>query len=216
MANKSFVLDEKTLLEAVEVLSNKDADLARVIELYGPPPLWVREPGFATLVWIILEQQVSLASAKATFQKLSDAIPVTPQAILKLEDAALRAMGFSRQKTAYVRHLSRAMLDGFDLEGLRNLDDAEAKSRLVELKGIGSWTADIYLLMGLRRPDVWPVGDLGLQVGVQWLKGLASKPSGLELEAIGQPWQPWRAVAARILWHFYLSQRRPGSTVPPA
>lgn len=213
---EGMVVDEETLLEAVEILSARDADLARVIALYGPPPLWVREPGFATLVWIILEQQVSLVSAKATFRKLSAATPVTPEAFSTLDDGALRSIGFSRQKIAYVRHLSQAILDGFDLEGLQNLGNAEAKSRLVELKGIGSWTADIYLLMGLRRPDVWPVGDLGLQVGVQWLKGLASKPSGHELEAIGQPWQPWRAIAARVLWHFYLSQRRPGSTAPPA
>lgn len=208
-------LGEASLLEAVKILSARDADLARVIQLYGPPPLWAREPGFATLVWIILEQQVSLASAKATFQKLSATIPVIPKDFLKLDDATLRAIGFSRQKTAYVRHLSRAILDGFDLDGLQHLDDAKVKTRLIELKGIGSWTADIYLLMVLSRPDVWPVGDLALQIAVQRLKGLSVRPTALELEAIGQPWKPWRAVAARILWHFYLSAPKPGIN-PPA
>lgn len=208
-------LDRARLLEAVKILSEMDTDLAQVIQLYGPPPLWARGPGFATLVWIILEQQVSLASAKATLERLSATIPVTPESFLTLDDPTLRTIGFSRQKTVYVRHLSQAILDGFNLDGLQYLEDAEAKSRLVRLKGIGSWTADIYLLMVLRRPDVWPTGDLALQIAVQRLKGLNSRPAALELETIAQPWQPWRAVAARILWHFYLAQRRPVSINPP-
>ncbi|MER3556295.1 MAG: DNA-3-methyladenine glycosylase 2 family protein [Meiothermus sp.] len=211
-----MILDEETLLEAAEILSARDADLARVLQLYGPPPLWAREPGFAALVRIILEQQVSLASAKAAFERLKAATPLTPEGFLTLDDATLKAVGFSRQKMAYVRHLSQAILDGFDLDGLEHLDNVEARNRLIELKGIGPWTADIYLLMCLRRPDVWPVGDLGLQLGMQRLKGLAAKLSALELEAIAQPWRPWRAVAARILWHFYLSALHPAGINPPA
>ncbi|HEU4741648.1 MAG TPA: DNA-3-methyladenine glycosylase 2 family protein [Meiothermus sp.] len=202
-----MILDERNLLEAVQILCELDADLARAVRLYGPPPWWAREPGFATLVWIILEQQVSLASAKATFSRLQATIPLTPQHFLTLDDATLKSIGFSRQKTAYVRHLSQEILNGFDLESLYRLDDHEAKARLVKLKGIGNWTADVYLLMALRRPDAWPVGDLGLQVGMQELKGLLVRPAGKVLEALAEPWRPWRSAAARIVWHSYLSRR---------
>lgn len=202
-----MVLDEKNLLEAVQILCELDADLARAVRLYGPPPLWAREPGFETLVWIILEQQISLASARATLARLKALIPVTPEHFLTLDDPTLKSIGFSRQKTAYVRHLSQEILDGFDLEILHHLNDHEAKARLVKLKGIGNWTADVYLLMALRRPDAWPVGDLGLQVGMQELKGLRGRPRGEALETLAEPWRPWRAVAARIVWHSYLSRR---------
>jgi DNA-3-methyladenine glycosylase II len=202
-----MILDERNLLEAVQILCELDADLARAVRLYGPPPWWAREPGFATLVWIILEQQVSLASAKATFSRLQATIPLTPQHFLTLDDATLKSIGFSRQKTACVRHLSQEILNGFDLESLHRLDDHEAKARLVKLKGIGNWTADVYLLMALRRPDAWPVGDLGLQVGMQELKGLLVRPAGKVLEALAEPWRPWRSAAARIVWQSYLSRR---------
>lgn len=190
------------------MLSQQDPHLAQVLHLYGPPPLWAREPGFATLVHIILEQQVSLASARATLERLKATIPLTPQHFLGLEDSTLRSIGFSRQKAAYVRNLAQAVLHGFDLDELPRLDDPEARARLVGLKGIGHWTADIYLLMALGRPDVWPAGDLGLQLAYQELKGLAARPGAGELEEVARPWRPWRAVAARMLWHYYLSKRK--------
>lgn len=210
------MLSDQGLRKAVRILSKQDADLAWVVKLYGPPPLWAREPGYATLVHIILEQQVSLASAKAAFDRLKEAISLKPEHFLRLDDFTLRAIGFSRQKTAYVRNLSQAVLAGFDLEGLHLLDDLEVRVRLMGLKGIGHWSADIYLLMALGRPDVWPVGDLALQVAYKRLKNLEARPSLEEFEAISQPWKPWRAVAARILWHYYLSERKNQIPSPPA
>jgi DNA-3-methyladenine glycosylase II len=197
------------LLEGVTVLTAQDADLAAVVHRWGPPPLWAREPGFPTLIHIILEQQVSLASARAAFDRLlALATPLTPTRFLELDDATLRTVGFSRQKTGYSRHLAQAIVTGeFDIDGLGTLPDDAARTALVARKGIGPWTADIYLLMCLGRPDVWPVGDLALQVAMQSIKGLAQRPTVVEMEKIGEAWRPWRAVAARLLWHHYLRER---------
>jgi DNA-3-methyladenine glycosylase II len=179
-----------------------------VVKRFGAPPLWARESGFSTLLHIILEQQVSLASAKAAHNKLLEiASPLTPRRFLKLDDLTLKAVGFSRQKTSYGRELARSILEGvLDLEALSAMDDATVRSELVKIKGIGRWTADIYLLMVLRRPDIWPVGDLALATAAQRVKGLKARPTADELDEISSPWKPWRAVAARILWHYYLSE----------
>ncbi len=203
-------LTQRSLISATRKLAARDPDLAAVVDTYGPPPLWAREPGFHTLIHIVLEQQVSLASARAAYDRL---VAVTgqlaPERFLALNDAELKAVGFSRQKAAYGRGLAQAILDGqLDLPGLATLDDAAAKSRLMAVKGIGSWTADIYLLMVLRRPDTWPSGDLALAAAVQRVKRMRSQPTPGRLERVGNAWQPWRAVAARILWHYYLSSRR--------
>jgi DNA-3-methyladenine glycosylase II len=169
--------------------------------------MWARESGFSTLLHIILEQQVSLASAKAAHSKLLEvASPLTPRRFLKLDDPTLKAVGFSRQKTAYGRNLARSIVEGvLDLDALSSMDDPAVRSELVKIKGIGRWTADIYLLMVLRRPDIWPTGDLALSVAAQKVKRLKSRPTSEELEKISVAWKPWRAVAARILWHYYLS-----------
>ena len=202
-------LTEARLLEGVAVLTAQDADLAAVVHRWGPPPLWAREPSFPTLIHIILEQQVSLASARAAFDRLlALATPLTPTRFLELDDATLRTVGFSRQKTGYSRHLAQAIVTGeFDIDRLITLPDDAARTALVARKGIGPWTADIYLLMCLGRPDVWPVGDLALQVAMQSIKGLAQRPTVVEMEKIGEAWRPWRAVAARLLWHHYLRER---------
>ena len=170
--------------------------------------MWGREAGFSTLLHIILEQQVSLASARAAHNKLLEAAsPLTPQCFLELDDATLKAVGFSRQKTAYGRHLAHSMIEGhLDLDALHTMNDADVRSELLRIKGIGQWTADVYLLMVLRRPDVWPTGDLALAVAAQSVKRLKSRPTPQRLEEIGMAWRPWRAVAARILWHHYLSE----------
>jgi DNA-3-methyladenine glycosylase II len=169
--------------------------------------MWNRRPGFSTLLHIILEQQVSLASARAAFDRLrAAASPLTPARFLEFDDAQLKAIGFSRQKTAYGRHLAQSMMDGhFKLAALKKMDDATAREELLKLKGVGPWTADIYLLMALRRPDVWPSGDLALAVAVQRVNRLQLRPTLDEMEEIGAGWRPWRAVAARVLWHYYLS-----------
>jgi DNA-3-methyladenine glycosylase II len=184
--------------------------MERILSELGPPPMWSREPGFPTLIHIILEQQVSLASARAAFQKLlAAAVPLTPQNFLLIDDGALKAIGFSRQKTLYGRDLAASIIEGrLDLDALGEMEDESVRAELLKIKGIGRWTADIYLLMALRRPDIWPVGDLALAVAVQRVKRLAGRPSTDELEAISIPWRPWRAVAARLLWHYYLNQRK--------
>jgi DNA-3-methyladenine glycosylase II len=203
-------LNEDIFVRGVHLLAVRDAHLAEVVKKYGQPPLWVREPGFPTLVYIILEQQVSLASAKAAFDRLNAAVrPLTPRRFLKLTDAELLRIGFSRQKTLYTRLLADSLARGyFDLRDLHHLQDDAARKMLVAFKGIGKWTADIYLLSALRRPDIWPVGDLALATAVQEVKRLRKRPSPEKLEKLSAPWRPWRAVAARLFWHAYLSKRR--------
>ena len=201
------MLTKKKLAVGLSELARTDSDLAAVLDEFGPPPLWSRQPGFPTLVRIILEQQVSLASAKAAFDKLERVLEeVTPEGLLSLSDGELKSVGFSRQKSRYSRELSRAILDGrFDVRSLSRLPDTEAKEALMGLVGIGRWTADIYLLMALRRPDIWPKGDLALAKAAQQVKNLDTLPDQDALEEMADAWRPWRAVAARVLWHHYLS-----------
>jgi len=209
LAVDNIRLTEEVFAESVRELAARDTHLAEVIASYGMPPLWVREPGFPTLVYIILEQQVSLASARAAYQRLLTATkPLTPNRFLKLTDDELKRIGFSRQKTLYTRLLAEALARRhFDLRYLHDLQDHQARKMLVALKGIGNWTADIYLLSALRRPDIWPVGDLALAVAVQEVKRLRVRPTPERLEKMSAPWRPWRAVAARLFWHAYLSKR---------
>jgi DNA-3-methyladenine glycosylase II len=208
-AEARVILDEQFFAHAARKLSDRDADLAAVIEKYGLPPLWTREPGFPTLIYIILEQQVSLASARALFLRLQEAVkPFTPGRFLKLTEAEMRHLGFSRQKAHYTRLLAEAIhRKQFALHKLHELEDQIAREQLIALKGIGPWTADIYLLSALRRPDIWPVGDLALATAVQEVKRLRKRPSPDRLETMSAPWRPWRAVAARLFWHAYLCKR---------
>jgi DNA-3-methyladenine glycosylase II len=158
----------------------------------------------------VLEQQVSLASAEAARQRLvSAAGAVDPGAIVAAGEDSLRAAGLTRQKARYLVRLARDVLDGrLDLEAIAAADDSEARARLMGQLGIGRWTADIYLLMALGRPDVWPTGDLALAGAMRRAKGLEELPSGAEQEVIAEAWRPWRAVAARLLWHAYLAGER--------
>lgn len=209
MQNSHTILNEEVFSQSVRLLTERDEHLSEVVRIYGSPPLWVREPGFSTLVYIILEQQVSLASAKAAFDRLQAAVkPLTPKRFLKLNDAELLRIGFSRQKTLYARLLAESLARRhFDLRYLDDLPDDSAHKMLVAFKGIGRWTADIYLLSALRRPDIWPTGDLALATAVQEVKRLRQRPSPEKLEALSAPWRPWRAVAARLFWHAYLCKR---------
>lgn len=203
-------LDAQSFERVVGELIQRDRDLAAVLERYGPPPFWTREPGFPTLVLFILEQQVSLASARAAYDRLLEQVDgeLAPRTLLELDDETLRAVGFSRQKTGYGRDLARAVASGaLSLEDFPERPDAEVRRELMAVRGIGRWTADVYLLSCLRRPDVWPVGDLALARAVGEVKGLDTEPGTAELEAVAEPWRPWRAAAARILWHDYLSRR---------
>ena len=200
-------LSRRSFDQALDDLQDVDCDLGGVLSRLGPPPLWNREPGFPTLVHIILEQQVSLASAKAAFDKLSDTIePLEPESFLTLDDATLTSVGFSGQKGRYCRELAHALIKNtLNLEALPSLPDEGVRAELEKVTGIGPWTSHIYLLMALLRPDVWPPGDLALAVAVQDIKGLDHRPRPEELQEIAERWRPWRSVAARILWHHYLN-----------
>jgi len=169
--------------------------------------MWGRKPGFVTLVHIILEQQVSLVSALSMFKRLNANIqPFTPERFLELGDPYLRSLGVTRQKSAYLLSLAGAVVAG-NLDKVSRLTDDEARATLMKIKGIGSWTADIYLLMVLKRPDIWPNGDIALATAAMNLKKLKSKPTFLELAIMAEAWRPFRSVAARMLWQYYLAQR---------
>ncbi|HSK65210.1 MAG TPA: hypothetical protein VK893_15255 [Pyrinomonadaceae bacterium] len=202
-------LTQKTLVLAARELAARDQLLANILATYGDPPLWQRASGFRTLVHIILEQQVSLRSAKSMLLRLETAIqPFTPERFLELGDEYLRQLGVTRQKTAYVLHLSDEIVRGdLNFKRLSRLSDDQALVTLTRIKGIGAWSANIYLLMAMRRADIWPAGDLALAVAVQELKGLATRPAAEELERIAEQWRPYRAVAARMLWQYYLGRK---------
>lgn len=203
-------LNEQNLTHACRELSKNDPALAFIFEKYGTPPLWGRAAAFPTLVHIILEQQVSLASALSAFNKLKEKLgEITPEGVLNLSDEELKAAYFSRQKTVYVRELAKSITTGnLDLKALETLPDEEVKTELKKIKGIGDWTSDIYLLMALRRADVMPKGDLALHAAFQKLKNLEQRPNSDEFLQIAEKWKPFRAAAARLLWHFYLSERK--------
>ena len=195
--------------EGIEELSKRDRDIAEIITNYGYPDPWQRKPGFATLIRIILEQQVSYASAKAAFKRLNDAIELNPESFLTLDDDELKKIGFSRQKTRYGRILAKAVLDEtLDLASLEKLPDVEIRKQLTAIKGIGDWTVDIYLMMALQRQDVFPSKDLAVAIAVKEIKDLSIRPPAAQLETIAEAWKPYRAIATKILWHYYLNRTR--------
>ncbi len=209
VALRGAPLTRSGLTAAVDELSTRDADLAAIVARFGLPPLWDRPPGFGTLVHIVLEQQVSLASAQAAFDRLLAATdPLGPTGFLTLTDAELLAIGFSRQKARYCRALAMAVQSGtLDLEELDALDDDAVHRALQAVPGIGPWTSTIYLLMVLGRPDVWPVGDIALAASVGEVKGLGRRPDATEMASLGEAWRPWRSVAVRLFWLDYLGRR---------
>ncbi len=206
---KIKVLNNENLESICVELSKRFPDLKFIFQTYGTPPLWSREPTFATLIHIILEQQVSLASALSAFNKLTEKVgKITPENVLKLSDEELKACYFSRQKTVYARNLAEAILSKkLVLEDLPKLSDDEVRGKLIEIKGIGRWTADIYLMMALLRPDIMPKGDLALHVAFKNFKKLEKRPASDEFIEMTKIWKPFRSVAARLLWHFYLCEK---------
>lgn len=203
-------LTPDALAQAVRTLAERHDEIAASVARFGIPPLWAREPSFGTLVHLILEQQVSLSSALAAYRRLEVASGGTPapSTFLAFDDAELRAIGFSRQKAGYARDLALAVADGFDLDGLAEREDDDVRTALMRLRGIGRWTADVFLTMCLLRPDVWPAGDRALAVGAGELLGLPAVPSQAELEPLAERWRPLRAAAARVCWNHYLGVRR--------
>jgi len=201
-------INEQNFHLLCEQLAGRDHHLKNIISQYGYPPLWSREPGFATLVQIILEQQVSLASAKAAFEKLQVFTGgITPTIIAALTDAELKACYFSRQKTTYVLHLARAVLsDQLNIKQLEAERDEVVRMVLKTIKGIGDWTVDVYLMMALHRPDCFPLGDIALINSFKAIKGLPHAGKD-EIGLLSNAWKPYRTVAAYLLWHAYLSKR---------
>jgi len=190
-------------------LSGRDSALKRVLDEYGYPDMWDRQPGFSTTVHIILEQQVSLASANATFHRLQSKLGgiVTPEGVLKLTEFDLKALGITRQKTLYTRLLAEQVASGaFVFDSLAPLSDDLVRSAMTRHKGIGNWTADIYLSECLLRCDILPTGDIGVQEAFRVLKGLEVRPTHEQLEAMTEHWRPWRSVGTRMLWKFYLNK----------
>jgi len=188
----------------------------RCLALGSPLAPRFRDPGFPTLLQIIIEQQVSTLAADAMWRRLRGRLdPVTPAAFLMLDEAELRACGFSRQKAGYGRGLAEAVAEGrLDLDGIHALPDEEAIAELVRIKGIGRWSAEIYLLAALGRPDIWPVDDLALALGAQSLLALPDRPPRATLIAHADPWRPHRSAAARLIWHWYVATRAGLRTVP--
>jgi DNA-3-methyladenine glycosylase II len=205
---KPEVLTESTLADAAEHLARRDKDLASILKRFGPPPLWARKPGFSTLVKIILEQQVSLASAASIFARLEkNIVPFRPVRMIELGEAHLKSQGLTRQKTSYCLHLAQSLHDKrLNLAHFGRMSDEEVKAALMELKGIGSWSADVYLLMALGRTDIWPATDLALAISITKLKGLKTKPNPNQLSEMAEGWRPFRSVAARMLWQYYLAK----------
>lgn len=187
----------------------KGPKLKPVIDQFGYPPFWHREPDFATLVLTILEQQVSLASAKAAYIKLEEKIKIiTPQNILKLTPTELRECYFSKQKTIYVRNLAHEIVSGnLQLKELNLLTDKEIRHRLIQLKGIGNWTIDMYLLMSLHFADIFPPGDLATIKAVYELNLISAEKSKEDIVEYMKLFSPWQSVATYILWHSYIKKR---------
>lgn len=169
--------------------------------------MWARRPGFKTLLRIILEQQVSLVSARSMFNRLRSNIdPFTAEGFIEFGEQNLRSLGVTRQKAHYCLQVAHAFSDG-DLKMIAGLSDEEAHAALLRIKGVGPWTANIYLLMALRRPDIWPDGDIALASAVSSLRKMKTRPSFPELARIAEAWRPYRSVAARMLWQYYLAAR---------
>jgi len=205
-------LTEVSVGTAAKLLAQRDSDLASILYKLGPPPLWARPAGFATLVKIILEQQVSLASAASLFARLKkNTTPFRPARMIELGEAHLKSLGLTRQKTSYCLHLAESINDKrLRLAQLSQMSDADVKASLMQIKGLGAWSAEVYLLMVLRRPDIFPATDLALISAVTELKRLPIRPNPNQLLEMAETWRPYRSVAARMLWQYYLAKRSTG------
>lgn len=209
MSNPSSSFSDKNFHLLCDKLGRKDKDLKIILKEYGYPPLWSRPTNFSTLIHIILEQQVSLASALAAFNKLKEKIgTITPKKVLALSDEQLRACYFSRQKTIYARHLAEAIVsDQVNLEALSVLPDHLIREKLKQIKGIGDWTVDVYLLFALQRTDIFPVGDLAMINAFRDVKQLSKEISREAIIEMARPWQPYRSIGTMLLWHHYIQKR---------
>jgi len=201
-------LTNQSLAAATRILAARDPHLGSIYKLHGVPPMWGRRPGFETLLRIVLEQQVSLISARAMFARLKTNIqPFTHEGFIAAGEQSLRSLGVTRQKAHYCVQVAQAFTNG-DLRRIGWMSDEEAHATLLRIKGVGPWTAKIYLLMALKRPDIWPDGDIALATAVGRLYKMKSRPSFIELTKMAERWRPFRSVAARMLWQYYLAERK--------
>ncbi|WP_406827255.1 DNA-3-methyladenine glycosylase family protein [Pedobacter sp. KACC 23697] len=202
--------DQTNYHQLCDLLGSRDADLQAILDQYGYPPFWSRPNTFESLVHIILEQQVSLASALATLNKLKEKIKeVTPGRLLLLTDQELRDCYFSRQKTVYVRHLAENIVSGaLSLSEMDKMDDPTIRYQLKSIKGIGDWTVDIYLIFMLHHQDIFPIGDLAAVNSLKKIKGLEKGVSKEEILAVAGQFKPYCTIATMLLWHAYLAERK--------
>jgi DNA-3-methyladenine glycosylase II len=201
-------LTAESLAQAAETLAARDRHLASIYKIHGVPPMWARRPGFSTLLRIVLEQQVSLVSARSMFERLKSNIQsFTPEGFIESGEPYLRSLGLTRQKAHYCIQVAHAFTNDH-LKAIAKMNDEDAHARLLSIKGVGPWTANIYLLMALKRPDVWPNGDVALATAAGKLRKMKTRPSFIELARIAERWRPYRSVAARMLWQYYLAKRK--------
>ncbi|MCV9929409.1 DNA-3-methyladenine glycosylase 2 family protein [Flavobacterium sp. LS1R49] len=192
--------------EAIDYLSEKNPIFMAIIKEYGLPPIPKRPQGFETLVLLILEQQVSIDSAKATFLKIKAHTICNPETLAVLSDEDFRALGVSRQKTKYIKVLALAILnDEINIESLATKSAKQVREELIKLKGIGNWTIDIYLMFCLQEPDLIPLGDIAV---VNTIKELLNIHDKQEMEIHTSQWSPYRSYATYLLWHYYLKKRK--------
>ncbi len=202
------MLDESALRTAMDVLASRDAAIAAAVARVGYPDPRGRAPGYETLLRTIISQQVSVAAAKAVWTRLEAALGsgCAPEALLAADAETLRACGLSRQKQGYARSLAELVTSGaLDLHALPE-DDEAAIAELVRIKGIGRWSAEIYLLFAEGRPDIWPAGDLAVQVAVGTILGLPERPSEKHVRTLAEAWRPHRSAMAIMAWHHYNTQ----------
>lgn len=204
-----------SLNDGAQQLAAVDEDLRRIYTRLGTPPLWAREPDFASLIHIILEQQVSIKAAQTVFDRLCAHLgEMSPQRIVAAGEEELKAFGLTRQKARYCYGLAERIQTGqLNLDKLDAMNDHEGRSALLAVPGLGPWSVDVYYLMALRRPDVWPLGDLALAAAMQAIKGLDAPATRQQQVDIASAWSPWRAVAARLLWMYYLDAREQASAI---
>lgn len=190
-------------------LSKKDIHLKSILQNHGHPPMWTRKQGFETLILTILEQQVSLAAAFAAYKKLKNRIgTVTPSKILAMSNEELRECYFTRQKQGYAKELATAFISKtLPWKQFEDMKDDEVRMHLTSIKGIGNWTADIYLMHALQRTDLFPLGDIALVNSLKETKQLHPHISKEEMILLAEPWRPYRTIAAMILWHAYIKKR---------
>lgn len=195
--------------DSADALASHHPVFAEMLDRNGPPPKWRRPPSFETVTRLVLEQQVSLASANAAYNRLAVKLgQVEPQPFLTLNDETLRTVGFSRQKAGYVRGIADLILNGdLDLSAIADADPDSAIDALVAVRGIGNWTASCFVLFVNGAPDIWPSGDRALYVSMTNVLGLGTVPPKDDCDEIAAAWTPYRSTAARMLWHDYLGGR---------